>query len=352
MSHGVQVLPRTLVFILLLLSMPAGLRGQDTSAADERADGSGAEARALLDEAAALKERGALREAVDLLERLLTLSPSSEVAEQAQNHLIDLRSRLPARLVFDVEPTGTEVFVDGTRIGAVPLAPRAMDPGPHRVLIRKEGHQSSQWIVDLETGHDLVLSFALRPNPAHVDVICPIEGAIVRVDGSRVGTTPLPAPLMLDPGRHTIRVEARGHVAFEKVLFFDIGEEAEVRSKLAPLPMDLTPVWGWLGVGAGAALLGTGLTFTVLANADRDEVRGASREAGVVVGMSQRDAHELAERANTRTRLSWASYALGAAGVAAGVATLWLHEPRAPATALTPMPGGDGLGLVISGSFR
>jgi hypothetical protein len=44
----------------------------------------------------------------------------------------------------------------------------------------------------------------LRQKLGHVTIVCATRGALVSLDGSRVGTTPLPAPLWVAPGTHQI----------------------------------------------------------------------------------------------------------------------------------------------------
>jgi hypothetical protein len=46
----------------------------------------------------------------------------------------------------------------------------------------------------------------LRLKLGHITISCATHGAIVSVDGTRVGTTPLPGPLWLEPGTHQIGV--------------------------------------------------------------------------------------------------------------------------------------------------
>ena len=44
----------------------------------------------------------------------------------------------------------------------------------------------------------------LRSKLGHITISCATRGALVSVDGRRVGTTPLPAPLWLAPGTHQV----------------------------------------------------------------------------------------------------------------------------------------------------
>ncbi len=60
------------------------------------------------------------------------------------------------------------------------------------------------------------------------------EGAAVLVDGHIVGTVPLPGPLELEAGRHTIRVVKEGYLAFETTVDLAASGEASVEADLLP----------------------------------------------------------------------------------------------------------------------
>jgi hypothetical protein len=59
-------------------------------------------------------------------------------------------------------------------------------------------------------------------------------GATVTVDGETVGTTPLPAPLVLDLGKHSVAVKKTGFEGAEQSFEVAGGAEATIAIRLAP----------------------------------------------------------------------------------------------------------------------
>jgi hypothetical protein len=118
-----------------------------------------------------------------------------------------------------------------------------------------------------------------------------VVGPEVMVDGRRVGTLPLPNPIPLDPGPHQLLVRAGGVVAQERRLLIAAGAKNDLRLEIvhgeaaAPAAKPAAPAGAvsvaaapvspgsrqwmrqarWVGVGATAAALATGITFNLLA---------------------------------------------------------------------------------------
>lgn len=62
------------------------------------------------------------------------------------------------------------------------------------------------------------------------------DGSTVTVDGNEVGTSPLVAPVFLNPGEHTVAVTAHDHIPYEKKETFEAGEVER------PITLEKTPV--------------------------------------------------------------------------------------------------------------
>ncbi len=82
-----------------------------------------------------------------------------------------------------------------------------------------------------------------------VRVDCNVRGALIRVDGSEVGTTPLPEPLVLNLGLHTVEATAAGsyqpfstevQVAGGSTSTLEIEFESTVAPEVAPPPRDVS----------------------------------------------------------------------------------------------------------------
>lgn len=106
--------------------------------------------------------------------------------------------KLPGRLRIGTgSVVGAKVSIDGTIRGRTPLLVENLDPGPHDVLIEAERYFDLQRRVTIE-GRDIEqrLEVALLPRWAPVVVNATPAGALLWVDGERVGAAPLTVDLM------------------------------------------------------------------------------------------------------------------------------------------------------------
>jgi tetratricopeptide (TPR) repeat protein len=102
----------------------------------------------------------------------------------------------------------------------------------------------------------------------HIQIASTVPGALVRVDGAEVGTTPLPAAVELNPGAHAVEVAHEGYATFKQSVVAAPGASASVDAKLESLvkvirvevPADRPPPtplykrwWLWTAVGAVVA---------------------------------------------------------------------------------------------------
>jgi hypothetical protein len=124
----------------------------------------------------------------------------------------------------------------------------------------------------------------LQAQVASVEIACETDGAEVSVDGRPAGKTPLPKPLLVDPGPHQIVVEQPGGAGapFTEKIAPRAGETVRVRAQLgaaavthapplatdsasaptllasaSPAPPPSPPIyrrwWFWTAIGAVAA---------------------------------------------------------------------------------------------------
>ncbi len=68
-----------------------------------------------------------------------------------------------------------------------------------------------------------------------IAITCEVTGAAVMVDGKPAGTTPLPSPVRVDVGEHTVKLVAEGFEPFEVDVGVPGGKEIEVKVSLVPL---------------------------------------------------------------------------------------------------------------------
>jgi hypothetical protein len=80
----------------------------------------------------------------------------------------------------------------------------------------------------------LLPSMAAAQDEASLEIFCNTDGAVVRVDGRQVATTPMIEPVMVSPGGHLIRVEKPGFIAFEELVVFFEDDEIMLDVELLP----------------------------------------------------------------------------------------------------------------------
>lgn len=245
-----------------------------------------------------------------------------------------------ARVTFESSPAGAVATLDGQ-------PPRGADatttplrlflaPGPHKLHLERAGFAP----VDLD-----VTVMAGRRDTVHVPLVevqkvAPAPTPVPLQAAAPVAATPAKAPA---PGVAPPSTLAKAATPAPAVV-------------AAKAPARLRPLWGWLAVGTGAAVLLSGIPFTVLAADDADELGSIDPRLGAEAGAKRY--RELESSMNTNQALAWVLYGVGAA-VAAGGATylVFFADGDAPATSgatalqpgLVPLVGGAA--FTVSGGW-
>lgn len=217
-------------------------------------------------------------------------------------------------------------------------------------------------------------------------------GATVLVDGEVVGKAPLPAPLYLEPGEHTLEARSRAGAVAEQATQLDAGTQREVslhppvpEATSAPPPAEPvprpvapppppppdTPVRDGVVIGGlalGGAAIATSVVLVLVSSSKSEEVNDATRSIAMDGGANacndpsfsraRCDALADAYIAEGTTR-NLALTALVTAGAALGGAALtyalWpVDTPRAPASRgvrIAPAVTAQSAGLTIGGAF-
>jgi PEGA domain/Tetratricopeptide repeat len=119
-----------------------------------------------------------------------------------------------------------------------------------------------------ESGEQITLAFEAS-----------VEGAVVSIDGKKVGTAPM--VLRVAPGTHTVTAKAPGHLPFQQEVNLTAGlekhamylelEPTEETAAAASKPKGNAPVAGLVVTGLGAALMGGSIALSVhAANQSRE----------------------------------------------------------------------------------
>lgn len=111
----------------------------------------------------------------------------------------------------------THIEIDGQRLGAAALREITLQPGPHRVVVAAERYQSiSMDVIVQGCNQQQDVEVALTPNWSGIRMQSIPSGAQVRLDGKRIGRTPL--NLDLDPGTYQLAVSARRYKTWRQRL--------------------------------------------------------------------------------------------------------------------------------------
>ncbi|UJR79477.1 serine/threonine-protein kinase [Sandaracinus amylolyticus] len=141
----------------------------------------------------------------------------------------------PAELRVSSQPAGHPLFVDARPLGPTP-AIVALEAGAHRVEIRDaSGGLVASEQVTLAPGEirELTLQLPAAAATASLRVDSTPPGASVRIDGARIGTTPLIAEVL--PMRHRVVLEHDGYLPAEnEVEITRPGEHATLSFALTP----------------------------------------------------------------------------------------------------------------------
>lgn len=220
----------------------------------------------------------------------------------------------------------------------------------------------------------------VKSHVAEVPVSVSRQGAQVVVDGSLVGTSPLPGPVFLNPGSHVIETTLGAVTQRQEItttagqvlpISFDLGREVtlasgppparspevELTQPLQPLPPPevrknwVPPVVAG-SVGLVGVALGTGFLIAS-ASSSRDRYDTQAPQTGSPCGTGTHVNYYCsglssdARKANTYTGLAVGAYLVGALGIGATI-FLW---PRKTHDAKQVAVDVSGTGISVHGAF-
>lgn len=120
------------------------------------------------------------------------------------------------RIIVNTEPTGAEVFINGTRQGITPATINNLPEGNIMLTLVKEGFRS--FSKDLVVGHDETININEILTKAGVELYFKNkpEGAEVFIDGELIGISPVRK--ITTPGQHKILVRKDLYEDYESVI--------------------------------------------------------------------------------------------------------------------------------------
>jgi hypothetical protein len=166
-------------------------------------------------------------EAIGALKRLLE-ELGDTLDAQMREKVVHLKSQIEGivgQLVIRVEPAGALILIDGKSAGRTPLAqPQVVGPGPHSLVVTKEGFEKQERTVVAVSGARQVEEFALSPLRGRLIVKINQPGTSIWIDEKRVGTSPVGEPIELPPGHHSLRLVLDGFEENRRDLLVKAGQ--------------------------------------------------------------------------------------------------------------------------------
>lgn len=232
-----------LIAALLVASLPHTAAAQD-SAFDREAFETGKQ------QAAQLRAQGDIAGAIrgyrTLFDRYASGLSADEYRELTET--LAKLDREAGRLVIRTAP-GTEVWVDGSRVGTTPLEePIVVTPGARTLKLSKPGHQTLERKVLATGGTSVTVEEQLQPETTTGELAVraslpsgealePGEELTLHVDGQPVGTLPWRGALA--PGQHELRIESARFVAAEQDVVVEANGLSSIIVPLQPRPAHL-----------------------------------------------------------------------------------------------------------------
>ncbi|MCB2200749.1 PEGA domain-containing protein [bacterium] len=165
----------------------------------------------------------------------LTVERDIEV-EEGQHKAVEVYLPLanvptsPATIHVTSDPPDAEIYLNGTRLGRTPLTHEGIQPGKAVIFARKEGYANARQSLPLGSGEDRDISFTLNPLVGNLHVQTDPIGAVVYVDGVKLGQAGNGGVTRNDIaiGAHIVRAVKHGYLDAEELVMVSAGETSRV----------------------------------------------------------------------------------------------------------------------------
>jgi hypothetical protein len=176
------------------------------------------------------------------------------------------------QLILQSSTAGAEIFVDGEKIGVVPLAgPWPLPLGEHTIKVVKPGFAPLIDVFTIKRKAPTRVEAELVPISGILKVTANVEKAKVFVDGKFVGEAPCTVETPVGP--QAVQVSRGGFKDFFQNISSVAGQEVALEVKLEELPEGLNPYkpppppprklyekwWVWTLAAAGVGVVVTAI---------------------------------------------------------------------------------------------
>ncbi len=177
---------------------------------------------------------------------------------------------------------GAEVFVDGERVGEIPLEePVELPVGEHRVKVSKRGFTQHLEVISVRRRKTVTVEADLLALSGILRVEASTGEARVFLDDNYIGDTPL--EYETEPGERIVRVSQLGYHDYEETVEIVAGEEVTVQAELERLPPEEDPTFveppperrwyeqWWVWTIVGVVVVAAGVTIPVVISQQGDQ---------------------------------------------------------------------------------
>jgi hypothetical protein len=192
---------------------------------------------------------------------------------------------LPGTLSLSSSTEGAEVYIDGERVGTIPLpGPLPLAAGEHTIKVVKAGYAPLIDVFKIQKKGQTKLEVELVPITGALKVTSSVEKARVFVDGKFACEAPCTAEMQV--GARAIQVSKGGYKDFFQNIASVAGQEVALDVKLEELPVGLNPYkpaappparwfekwWVWTLAAVGAGVVVTAVVVPVT-ESQRDRIK-------------------------------------------------------------------------------
>ena len=203
-------------------------------------------------------------------------------AREVRRIMGELRQRI-APVTLLVEPPGTEIRIDGRRLGTAPLDDvLVLSAGRRRMELTAEGYVPIRDDLEVVGGRPRTVRVRLarRETAGTVRVTSAPERAQVRIDGLDVGEAPVERSL--PAGGHVIEAESTGYETYRAAIELADRQELALHLVLDEDDDPLTSRW-WFWAGASAVIVGATVLVVLLALPSEPEPHPGNSFPGVAI---------------------------------------------------------------------
>lgn len=138
-------------------------------------------------------------------------------------------------LMVSSVPPGAEVRLDDEIVGKTPLTLENVRTGRHALSFELPGYARHFDNINISAGQRLEVHSTLEEVGGGLRVKSRPAGAIVYINGSRLGTTPLATGEIIEPGSYSLRVSLDGFSDYVQPLTIEAERTAKLRVRLETL---------------------------------------------------------------------------------------------------------------------